>query len=98
MTPQEIEQLKAYVTFSQSAFYQTYLKPYLNDISVKMASVYDKQPMSEFDCIKRDITIWAAKELVNKITQKIDSASGKLAKVAETEFRASYKKVDVPSL
>lgn len=77
------KELKAFADEAIKPFYQQIFKPYLNKMLDDEYSLLLEDPSTEFDCVKRDIILYANRKLIKAILYKFDTANDKLSKIIQ---------------
>lgn len=73
-------EIKEWADFAISPFYQRHLKPYFNEVLQSAYNDLDVEPKTEFDSLKRDLTLYGFKKFVRIVTRKIDEAPERMNK------------------
>ncbi len=91
MDKQKLEQHKKFADFAITPFYQNEFKAFLEEIQQQEYEILDKEPMIEFDSIKRDLVLYAMKRVIRRIKNRIDKASDVVAKEMKKQSELNIK-------
>ena len=89
MDIQKKAEIKAYSDFAISKFYQQYLKPYLKELEIGLLKEFEREPMSEFESLKRDLAVHFSQKQLRIIMAKIDKAPEKMSKIIQDNLKTN---------
>jgi len=93
MEKEQLNKTKQFADFAISNFYQDTFKPYLNELVNKQYNLLDTDPINEFACMKRDITLWANKSIIRQILDKVDKANDRVSKEIQKDLQTKITKI-----